>query len=146
MKKVGLTRMGSIATELADGEQRVLATDSALAFIEEIRPDRILSFHQPLNGVDTNTKDAGFARRVARKLHLPMSSLDCGGACHGTMTAWYNHGFAGTALTVEYGARPGRRRMRVVAPDQVMSVFGAVRGYVGAEPLAPPAESPELVE
>jgi uncharacterized protein (DUF779 family) len=47
MKKVGLTSMGSIATELADGEQRVLATDSALAFIEEIRRDHPdILFHQ----------------------------------------------------------------------------------------------------
>lgn len=114
-------------------------TRAMMGFLRKVEPDRILSFHQPLNGVDTDTKDPAFARLVARKLHLPTSTLDCGGVCHGTMTAWYNHGFAGSALTVEYGANPGRHRMRAVAPDQVMSVFGAVRGYVGFEPLAPVA-------
>ena len=50
-----------------------------------------------------------FARRVARKLNLPRKAFDCGGVCHGTMTMWFNHHFAGAALTVEYGARPSRR-------------------------------------
>ena len=64
-----------------------------MRFLREVAPDRILSFHQPLNGVDTDTKRPGFSRRVARTLHLPATTLDCGGVCHGTMTGWYNHTF-----------------------------------------------------
>jgi protein MpaA len=43
------------------------------------------------------------------------------------MTMWFNHHFAGSALTVEYGARPPRHRMVVQAPRQVLDVLGAHR-------------------
>jgi murein peptide amidase A len=102
-------------------------TRAMMRFLREIDPRRVLSFHQPLLGVDTDTKDAGFARRVARALRLPRKTLDCGGLCHGTMTMWFNHHFAGSALTVEYGARPPRHRMVVQAPRQVLDVLGAHR-------------------
>jgi protein MpaA len=102
-------------------------TRAVQRFLRTVRPDRILSFHQPLNGVDTDTKLPAFARRVADELNLPRRSLTCGGVCHGTMTGWYNHRFRGAALTVEYGAHPSRRRMARVAPRQVLAIFGARR-------------------
>jgi predicted deacylase len=102
-------------------------TRAMMRFLRKIRPRRILSFHQPLHAVDTDTKDKRFARRVAGRLNLPSHALTCGGVCHGTMTGWYNHRFRGAALTVEYGAHPGRRHMRVAAPRQVLSIFGAHR-------------------
>jgi protein MpaA len=102
-------------------------TRAVMAFLEEVDPRRVISFHQPLHGVDTDTKDAGFARRLARALRLPRTSLDCGGMCHGTMTMWFNHRFGGSALTVEYGSRPSRHRMVVQAPRQVLGVLGAHR-------------------
>ena len=108
-------------------------TRAVMAFLREVRPQRVLSFHQPLNGVDTDTKDRAFARRLARALRLPRTSLDCGGLCHGTMTMWFNHRFRGSALTVEYGARPPRRRMAVDAPRQLLQVLGAWRGTAVVE-------------
>ena len=102
-------------------------TRAVMRFLEEIDPRRVISFHQPLNGVDTDTKDPRFARRLARALRLPRTSLDCGGRCHGTMTMWFNHHFRGAALTVEYGRHPSRRRMVVEAPRQVLGVLGAHR-------------------
>ncbi len=102
-------------------------TRAMMAFLTEIAPRRVISFHQPLNGVDTDTKDAGFARRLARKLKLPTTRLNCGGLCHGTMTMWFNATFGGSALTVEYAARPGRHRLRVDAPRQVLDVLDARR-------------------
>ncbi len=111
-------------------------TRAVMRFLRDIRPRWILSFHQPLNGVDTDTKRPKFSRKVARKLRLPTKRLDCGGVCHGTMTGWYNHRFKGTALTVEYGPRPPRHRMRVKAPRQVLSIWGArrVRAESGPRP------------
>ena len=103
-------------------------TRAMMRFLRDVRPSRILSFHQPLYGVDTDTKRKQFARRVARKLDLPAKRFDCGGVCHGTMTGWYNHHFRGGALTVEYGPHPTRRMMRVTAPRRVLSVWGAWRG------------------
>jgi murein peptide amidase A len=102
-------------------------TRALMAFLREVRPRRVLSFHQPLNGVDTDTKDSRFARRLARALRLPTTTLNCGGLCHGTMTSWYNARFAGAALTVEYGAHPPRHRMVVEAPRQLLHVLGARR-------------------
>jgi len=102
-------------------------TRAMMRFLRDIRPRRIISFHQPLNGVDTDTKDQGFSRRVARALRLPRKSFTCGGVCHGTMTGWFNSRFGGSALTAEYGAHPGRHRMRVAAPRQVLRIFGARR-------------------
>jgi murein peptide amidase A len=102
-------------------------TRAVMDFLREVRPGRVLSFHQPLLGVDTDTKDPRFARRLARALRLPTTALDCGGQCHGTMTSWYNARFAGAALTIEYGARPPRRRMVAEAPRQLLAVLGARR-------------------
>ncbi|MCY7395688.1 MAG: DUF2817 domain-containing protein [Nocardioides sp.] len=100
-------------------------TRAMMAFLDRVDPDRVLSFHQPLFGVDTDTKRPAFAREVARRLRLPRTTLSCGGVCHGTMTRWFNHTHEGAALTVEYGARPTRRTMLIDAPSQVLQVFDA---------------------
>ncbi|MFN8194396.1 MAG: M14 family zinc carboxypeptidase [Nocardioidaceae bacterium] len=102
-------------------------TRAMMRFLRKVKPDRIVSFHQPLNGVDTDTKDRRFAKKLARALKLPTKTFDCGGVCHGTMTGWYNHRFAGSAVTVEYGARPPARRLKVTAPRQLLKVLGATR-------------------
>jgi protein MpaA len=109
-------------------------TRAVMQFLRRVDPDWVLSFHQPLHGVDTDTKRPAFARRVARELGLPRRRLDCGGVCHGTMTGWFNHYFDGTAITVEYGASPSRRHLTRTVPDQVLRIFGAVRGDVHAQP------------
>lgn len=102
-------------------------TRAMMRFLREIRPSRILSFHQPLHGVDTDTKNAAFSRRVADKLNLPRKSFTCGGVCHGTMTGWFNSRFKGAAVTVEYGHRPSSRHLMRTAPEQVLRVFEARR-------------------
>ena len=103
-------------------------TRAMMRFLKDIRPRWIVSFHQPLNGVDTDTKDRRFSRRLSRALNLPLKSFDCGGVCHGTMTGWFNSRFHGAAVTVEYGAHPGRRRLTVAAPRQILSLWDARRG------------------
>ncbi len=99
-----------------------------MRFLADVDPDFVLSFHQPLYGVDVDNERPGFSRLVAETLDLPATRLDCGSVCHGTMTQWFNHRFDGFALTVEYGARPPQRLMRRTAPRQVLRVFGAVSG------------------
>jgi murein peptide amidase A len=110
-------------------------TRAMMRFLGRLRPQYVLSFHQPLHGVDVAVARPAFARRVARILGLPTTTLNCGGVCHGTMTGWYNSRFPGFALTVEYGAHPGRYLMTRTAPGQVLRVFGAWRGTNTAEPL-----------
>jgi predicted deacylase len=102
-------------------------TRAMMAFLKKVKPAYVLSFHQPLHAVDVTERPA-FSRRVAKALGLPTSHLRCGSSCHGTMTMWFNHRFKGFALTVEYGARPSRARLRA-APRKVLGLFGAWRGH-----------------
>src|SRR6059058_3004334 len=103
-----------------------------MRFLSAVAPAYVLSFHQPLHAVDV-TERPKFSKRVARALDLPMTRLDCGSSCHGTMTMWFNHRFSGFALTVEYGARPSRATLRQ-APGKILKLFGAWRGQVVGVP------------
>jgi hypothetical protein len=97
-------------------------------FVGQIKPRRIVSFHQPLHGVDVSTRRSrGLAKKLAAGLHLPQRNLTCGGVCHGTFTAWYMSRYPGVAVTVEYGAHPTRHRMAVTAPSELLHVLGATR-------------------
>lgn len=102
-------------------------TRAMMRFLKAVNPDYVISFHQPLHGVDTLTKRKSFSRRVALALHLPRKELNCNGGCHGTMTMWFNRNFPGEAITVEYGADPSRKYLRHKAVTRVLSIFGAHR-------------------
>ena len=102
-------------------------TRAMMRFLRKVKPRWVISFHQPLYGVDTDTKSPKFSRRVARHLDLPRKSFTCGGVCHGTMTGWFNANFKGVAITVEYGARPSKRLMTKRAPRQVLGIWDAFR-------------------
>jgi murein peptide amidase A len=103
-------------------------TQAMMAFFGEVKPRRIVSFHQPLHGVDVSTaRSRPFARRLADYLNLPRKRLTCGGACYGTFTAWYMARHGGQAVTVEYATHPSRHRMNVTAPRQLLRVLGARR-------------------
>ncbi|QGN34052.1 M14 family zinc carboxypeptidase [Microlunatus sp. Gsoil 973] len=102
-------------------------TRAMMRFLRQVDPDYVLSFHQPLHGVDTLTKRKAFSRKVATALHLPRKELNCNGGCHGTMTMWFNRNFHGEAITVEYGAHPSRKYLRHKVVRRVLSIFGAHR-------------------
>jgi hypothetical protein len=101
-----------------------------MSFLSRTRPRYLVSWHQPLHGVDTDkVKDLALSKRLAANLQLPLKELDCGGVCHGTMTAWYNHTFAGAAVTVEYGSKArSTRRMKTRDADAVLTAVGGRRG------------------
>lgn len=100
-------------------------TRAMMRFFKQVRPRYVVSFHQPLYGVDTSVRSVRrFAFRLANHLNLPRKRFVCGGVCHGTFTQWYNHRFQGKAVTVEYDAHPSRHRMRVRAPRQLVRVLG----------------------
>jgi len=103
-------------------------TRALMRFFDDVRPRRIVSFHQPLHGVDVSTPESrAFAGRLARGLDLPRKDLTCGGVCHGTFTEWYMHRHRGVAVTVEYAEHPSRHRMTVTAPRRLLRVLGATR-------------------
>jgi len=103
-------------------------TRAMMRFARNIRPDRIVSFHQPLHGVDVlGSKRPRFARRLAHEFRLPTKSFDCNGGCHGTMTQWYNRRFPGFMVTIEYGASPSRRYVNRFGPRALLRTIGARR-------------------
>jgi protein MpaA len=103
-------------------------TRAIMAFLREIHPNFIVSFHQPLHGVGrTVPRGAAFVRRLHRGLHLPVKPFNCDGVCHGTMTEWYNVHFKGVAVTVEYGGGVSKKQARRTGPAGVLRAVGATR-------------------
>ncbi len=98
-----------------------------MGFLRRVRPAYVVSFHQPLHGVDTLTKSLALSRRLAHALQLPLRRFSCDGGCHGTMTMWFNRTFRGQAVTVEFGSRPSRRHLRGPVARRLLSVFHAHR-------------------
>lgn len=99
-----------------------------MRFLRKVDPRFVVSFHQPLYGIDTyGAKKRWFARRLSQELRLPRKEFACGNACHGTMAQWFNHNFDGVAVTVEYGEHPTFRRMDVTAPRQLLRAIGGTR-------------------
>ncbi|MDN5854930.1 MAG: DUF2817 domain-containing protein [Actinomycetia bacterium] len=96
----------------SERETRVL-----MRFLRRVNPRYVVSFHQPLHGVDISTpKSRKLARRLARYMHLPKKAFTCSGGCHGTMTQWFNKRRRGVAVTVELGRSPSKRYLTRVAP------------------------------
>ncbi|MFT4263857.1 MAG: DUF2817 domain-containing protein [Nocardioides sp.] len=102
-------------------------TKAAMAFLRSVRPDYVVSFHQPLNGVDTLTKSQAIGKRIAKALGLRRKAFTCNGGCHGNLTQWFNAHFSGTAVTVELGAHPSSAFLRRTAPTALLRVFDAHR-------------------
>jgi hypothetical protein len=103
-------------------------TKAMMAFLRQVRPRWIVSFHQPLHGVGrAGSKGRAFVRRLHRRLHLPVKSFNCDGVCHGTMTEWFNASFPGVAVTVEYGHGLSRHQARVSGPNGLLRAVGASR-------------------
>lgn len=103
-------------------------TRALMRFARRIRPDYIVSFHQPLYGVDVlGSKRPRFARRLAEAFRLPRKRFDCGGGCHGTMTQWYNRRFRGYMVTLEYSARPRWRYVHRLGPRALLKTVGGRR-------------------
>lgn len=77
-------------------------TRAAMSLLEEVRPDLVVSFHQPLYGVDSyGAKRRAVVDTLARHLALPVRRFACWSVCRGTLTGWFNQSLPGTAVTVE---------------------------------------------
>ena len=103
-------------------------TQAVMAFLADIRPRSVVSFHQPLHGVDRSfAKTRRLAHRLSRYLHLPIKRFSCNNGCHGTMTQWFNATEPGRAITVEYGARMTWRQKHVTGPRGLLRTIRAHR-------------------
>jgi protein MpaA len=101
-----------------------------MRFLRRVEPTYLVSWHQPLIGVDTyRVKDRGLMRRLSRGLDIAPRYLDCRGSCHGTMTGWYNANHHGAAITVEYAAvARSMKRMKGTDANAVLRAIGGRRG------------------
>jgi hypothetical protein len=107
-------------------------TRAAIRFLNNVDPDYVVNFHQPLHGIDIrHAKDRAFARRLARELGLPNVRLNCGSGCHGTLSQWFNHRHKGANVTAEFGASPSQRYLTVRAPRGLVRALGGTRGVKG---------------
>lgn len=116
------------AIESGPGPASEPETRAMMRFLRRVDPRFVVSFHQPLYGIDTyGSKMRWFARRLANELRLPEKEFACGNACHGTLTQWFNHNFDGVAVTVEYGDNPSWRMMDLRAPRRLIAAVGGSR-------------------
>ena len=91
-------------------------TRAVQAMLRRVDARTVLSFHQPLHGVDAyRAKSMPLVRRLARVLALPVRSFDCSGGCHGTLTDWANARLDSRAVTVELSRRVANARVDAVA-------------------------------
>jgi hypothetical protein len=105
----------------------VRETRVIMRFLNRIKPKYLVSWHQPLLGVDSyRVKNRSLMHRLSQGLDLPIRYLDCHGSCHGTMTGWYNANHSGAAITVEYGYTA--RSLRTIKRRDANAVLTAIGG------------------
>jgi protein MpaA len=104
-------------------------TRVAMRFLDRVNPRYIVSWHQPLIGVDSyGVKDRGLMKRLSSGLDISTRRLDCHGSCHGTLTGWFNATHDGAAITVEYGAKArSMSRMKGRDANAVLAAVGGAR-------------------
>ncbi len=101
-------------------------TRAYISFLESVKPDVVLIYHQRGNGVDSyRQKNAGLTKGLAKRMKLPVKSFDCDGECTGTLTGWFNTTQPGAALTVELTASTTTKQVKRWAKAARWSV-----GYV----------------
>ena len=105
-------------------------TRVVMKFLDRVNPRYLVSWHQPLLGVDSyEVKDKALMNRLSSGLKIPVKSLDCHGSCHGTMTGWFNAHHAGAAITVEYSSSArSLKTMKVRDANAVLKAVGGRRG------------------
>ncbi len=94
-------------------------------FLDRVDPDYVVTMHSPLRGIDVyGAKDRPFAQRLARYLRLPTREFDCSGACHGTLTQWFNRRHDGACVTVEFGPHPSQHYLQGRAARGLVRAIG----------------------
>ena len=103
-------------------------TRAIMRFLKDVRPAYVVSFHQPLYGVDNSyRKTRDLAARLSVDLGLPLKVFSCNHGCHGTLTQWFNKRLPGAALTVEYGKPMTMAQKYRTGPAGLLASVGAAR-------------------
>ena len=102
-------------------------TQAYTAFLQAVKPDVVLIYHQHGNGVDSyRQKNPSLTKGLAKRMKLKVKSFDCSGECTGTLTGWFNTTQQGAALTVELPAK--------VTTSAVKRWANAARWAIGSVP------------
>jgi murein peptide amidase A len=102
-------------------------TRAMYSFLSSVKPNLMVSVHQPLGGVDTTDgghRNPTFAHRLAARIGLPLKAFTCGGVCRGSMTGWITHHQSGAAVTVEYPSHTTTAWLTAKTPPAIISSFG----------------------
>ncbi len=89
---IPISRAGCTAFDCHYSGPRALSepeTVAMYAFLNRVKPNRLVSMHQPLDGVDTTdggATDTAFRNALAHNLNLPLKAFTCYSVCHGSMT------------------------------------------------------------
>ncbi len=109
-------------------------TQAVMAFLDELRPDVVVSLHQAFRAVDLGPPKAQrWIDVLSAATGLPIKNIPCNGECRGTMTGWFNSTFVGAAITVELP--------RHVSHTQAKIYARAIRSLASAL-VAPPLPVP----
>jgi murein peptide amidase A len=77
-------------------------TRGMIRFLEDVRPDAVLSFHQAFDVVDiSHPRSRPAGRQLARWMGERAVPVGCPGGCHGTLTQWVDARLGAVAITVE---------------------------------------------
>lgn len=105
-------------------------TRAVAGFLSRLRPDAVVSFHQPFNLVDgDNPKNAAWAVKLANWSGVPVGIASCGGVCYGTLTGWFNRTMPGWALTFELSSSPSQARIDRIAWVLVNKLAPAIQDF-----------------
>ncbi|MBI1350674.1 MAG: DUF2817 domain-containing protein [Actinomycetales bacterium] len=78
-------------------------TQGMMAFLDEVRPTALISYHQAMNAVDTShARSRPAARALARWMGMRAVRVPCAlPQCHGNLTQWVDRTLKAVAITVE---------------------------------------------
>ena len=87
-------------------------TRGMVRFLMSVKPQVLISFHQPFGVVDiSHPASAAAGRHLARWMGLGVRRVGCHGPCHGTLTGWVDARLGAVALTVELPATVSERQV-----------------------------------
>ena len=116
-----------------------LETRAVMTFLNQLRPDLVMSLHQAFRAIDVGpVKARRWVELLSAATGLPVKNVPCNGACRGTMTGWYNATFQGSAVTVELPRRVSMTQAQIYA-RAVRTVSAAL---VAATPTLSPSGLP----
>jgi hypothetical protein len=120
-------------------------TRAVIEFLDHLRPDVVLSFHQAFRAIDAGPMKAQpWVQLMSQSTGLPIKDVPCHGPCSGTMTSWYNDGYLGAAVTVELPRHVNRHQAQIYARAvyQVSLALLTCRAKQSADPSPSVSTSP----